>query len=386
MKNVRVFEGNNPSELYLEALWALQKKGKKLAPRGKEILELRPAIFGFQNPRAQVTFVKGRMVNPFFQLAESLWILAGRSDVYWLAAYNANMASFSDDGVNFNAPYGERLRYWNRNALSGVPDFDLDQINDVIQKLQDDPETRQAVALIYNPLYDNASVDTKDRPCNVSLFFKLRDGHLDLTVNNRSNDLHWGTFGANLAQFTTILNYVAAILDVEPGVYYQITDSLHIYTEDYGAKETDKIFSAYGVNKSALTEIIPKVTQFSFNGEPKFSGSARHSLEIFFSEIDPLINDVRTYSSAKAIDDALLIMADRLDDDYIYMAVQMMMIYRAHKLGQSDFVAQILECVYDCAWKISGMRFLYKRHKDNKRFIDQVAKYTGPVQKYIIGE
>ena len=97
-----VFNGENPSNLYVQALHALMSEGDKCSPRGKDILEVRPAIFEFTKPTNRVTFLKGRVINPFFQLAESLWILAGRSDVKWLSVYNKSIAQFSDDGEYFN--------------------------------------------------------------------------------------------------------------------------------------------------------------------------------------------------------------------------------------------------------------------------------------------
>lgn len=104
---VHVFSGDNPTQLYLDALISLLKEGDEVSPQGKPVKEIRPAIFEYKNADNKVTFLRGRTINPFFQLAEAMWILAGRSDVKWLTQYNRNMASFSDDGETFNAPYGE---------------------------------------------------------------------------------------------------------------------------------------------------------------------------------------------------------------------------------------------------------------------------------------
>ena len=95
--------GENPTKLYYDAVQELLKNGEECSPRGKLIKELRPVMIGFKNPYNRVTFLGSRRVNPFFQLAESLWIVSGRADVKWLTKFNNNMASFSDDGVWFNA-------------------------------------------------------------------------------------------------------------------------------------------------------------------------------------------------------------------------------------------------------------------------------------------
>ena len=70
-----------PTVMYFKALRDLVEIGDKVAPRGKLISELRPACFEFGNPYNRVTFLRGRRINPFFQIAESLWILSGRAEV-----------------------------------------------------------------------------------------------------------------------------------------------------------------------------------------------------------------------------------------------------------------------------------------------------------------
>src|SRR5690606_5131107 len=160
--------------------------------------------FAFTNPRNQVTFLRGRKINPFFQRAECLWILAGRSDVEWLLHYNKNMKMFSDNGIHFNAPYGERLRYWGKNDASNYIYNPIDQLCCVYGTLNVGTDTGQAVASIWDPLIDGFHYKGFERPCHMLLTFKLRINKVDLAVYNRSNDLVWGLQGANLGQFTTI--------------------------------------------------------------------------------------------------------------------------------------------------------------------------------------
>jgi hypothetical protein len=57
----------------------------------------------------RVLFDSVRDANPFFHFMEALWILAGRSDVEWLAQWLPSIADYSDDGVSFHGAYGMRL-------------------------------------------------------------------------------------------------------------------------------------------------------------------------------------------------------------------------------------------------------------------------------------
>ncbi|AGR46830.1 hypothetical protein SHANETTE_160 [Bacillus phage Shanette] len=372
-----IFTGNNPSQMYMDALFTLCLEGDVVRPRGKAVKEIRPVILEFTEPANRLTFLLGRVVNPFFQLAESTaWIMGGRSDVKWLLDYNASMEQFSDDGVFFNAPYGERLRHWNKSDANSFIMNPFDQLYDVYEKLKADPDTRQAVAVIYNPIFDHARNETKDRPCNLLLTFKIRKGKLDLTVMNRSNDLHWGTFGANLCQFATVLESMASWLEIPMGTYNQITDSLHIYLEDYGAKETDKVLGAYGLTSTTLVgRDVPQVQQFTFHNEPRMSSNFdefHDILEHFFEEIDPLFSLPGTYVNGNWSD--VLDNIHSIEDSYLRMSFFAMFAYRAHKRGSWNVMVDALDSMPNCSWKLSCLRFLYPKYKD---LLDFQALYEG---------
>lgn len=388
----KVFSGKAPSQLYMDALAELLDSGEECSPRGKKIKEIRPVIFEYLDPTKRVTFLKGRLINPFFQLAESFWIMCGRSDVKWLTDYNASIAQFSDDGVHFNAPYGERLRFWNKSDANNFILNPIDQLIDVYQKIKLDPDTRQAVAVIYNPLFDNVHNDTKDRPCNMILTFKLRNGKLDLTVFNRSNDLHWGVFGANLCQFATIQECMATWLGVGVGTYYQITDSLHIYLEDYGAAETNKILTAYDVTESDLLKWtrVPDVDEYYTKFEPRMSASNAefHSLsQRYFSHVERHINHaMNSYCTDKTAGSSWMqAITEIVDcpDEYWRMTFLAMAAYRAHKAGHIPQMLEALSCIPDCSWKFSCLRFLSSKYLDNADFRELYQHCEKEVVTYI---
>lgn len=199
-------------------------KYREVSPRGMRTLEADgPVITEYLDPMRRVLFSETRDANPFFHLFEALWILAGRDDVGFLSYFNARMKDYSDDGVKFNAPYGHRLR---NHPFVG------DQLHKVVDILKGDPDSRRAVATIWYP--DKDLRDSKDVPCNDMVMFKIRDGKLNMTVKNRSNDILWGAYGANAVQFAFILEYVASALGVPPGKYYQVSDSYHVYLDGPG--------------------------------------------------------------------------------------------------------------------------------------------------------
>lgn len=365
--------GENPTKLYYDAVQELLKNGEECSPRGKLIKELRPVMIGFQNPYNRVSFLGSRRVNPFFQLAESLWIVSGRADVRWLTKFNANMSNFSDDGVWFNAPYGERIRAWNKNALHGVIINPIDQMLDAYNKLLADKDTRQAVVVISNPMFDNYRYTVgekgKDIACNLIFTFKIRNDKLDITVFNRSNDAHWGLWGANLCQFSTIqevmLNWlknsgVDEFANLELGTYTQMTDSLHIYLDDYGAKCTTDVQKYYEDNP------VDEVNwDFTCADEPRMSlnkDGFNRFLQVYWEGIDGYIQDDNYLLSEGNQKDLLDMVYEAkgagVIDDYWMMAIHAMIAYRLVKMDRMVNALEVMSLIPACQWKVSMMYFL----------------------------
>lgn len=196
----------------------------------KEILDFKTTLL---NPYRRVVGGQMRNINIFFLLAEAMWIFTGRKDVRFLTLFNKKMADFSDDGVVFHAPYGFRLRNWgvrsedkfveeNMHAAQGY-----DQLADAIKIFEKNPNSRQVVMMIWNPDFD-LGMSSKDIPCNDCVMMKIRDGKLYTTIQNRSNDLHWG-LPTNIFQFGFISEVMANILGFKLGTQTHNSQSLHIY-------------------------------------------------------------------------------------------------------------------------------------------------------------
>jgi len=226
---MNVFHARNVNHALPLAIQAFkQHGGKALATpsRNGPTLEWgEPVTTVYDKPMERVLFDPLRDANPFFHLFESMWILAGRRDVRFLAHILPNIRNYSDDGERFHGAYGHRLR-------AGPA---RDQLAKVISLLRKDLTTRRAICAVWDPELD-LGTDSADLPCNDMLAFRARDGQLDLTVYNRSNDVIWGAYGANAVQFAFILEFVAASVGVPPGRYYQVSNSFHVYLNDQWEK------------------------------------------------------------------------------------------------------------------------------------------------------
>ena len=367
------YKNNNPTTLYYTILNKLSNCGDELAPRGRKIKELRPVSVEFANPYRRVSFLPTRRINPFFQMAESWAIVTGVNDAQWLSNFNKNMLSFSDDGKTFNAFYGERICAWGNNVSKDLiyPEA-LNQLEDAYKKFLVDKDTRQATVAIGNPTFDNYeyTVENKglDIACNLYITFKIRNNKLHTTVFNRSNDCHWGLFGANLAQFTTIAEVLCSWLrnsgkeefeNLTLGTYCQLTDSLHIYTEDYGSKITSEVLDYYKDN-----DFIEPVLNFEADKVIRMDSSLEEFnklKEYYWNVLDKeVINPEK--SCAKVVTD----INENVKDPYWNFVFKSMLIYRLVKKERlSEALNLMMTEIPDCEWKISMLYFLKNFVKKN---------------------
>jgi hypothetical protein len=178
-------------------------------------------------------FNSARDVNPFGTLYESLWMLAGRNDVAPLAYYTKQFLEYSDDGRTLNGAYGDRWRNTATRLEGGI-----DQLGWLTRHLRDNPNSRRAVLQMWNTRDDLLKIDeSKDVCCNLSVAIAVRDGAIDVTVFNRSNDLVWGLLGANYVTFCVLQEYLAARMGARVGRYHHVTNDLHVYDWNWKPEE-----------------------------------------------------------------------------------------------------------------------------------------------------
>jgi thymidylate synthase len=168
------------------------------APRGKPIRELIAASFTLTNPRNRLIDSPARNVNYGFAVGELCWYVRGDDDLATMLYYNKRMSQFSDDGKTINSAYGYRMfkDRWLGRRFTGMGHEieDKSQLDNIIQELVKDPDSRRAVMHINEPgdLYRAVMDGSKDVPCTMSIQLLIRDRKLHMHVLMRSNDVVWG--------------------------------------------------------------------------------------------------------------------------------------------------------------------------------------------------
>ncbi len=227
---MKILEVRNVNLAYRDGMSELLRRGEVEESRaGGVIVYPTPVTTIYHNPTERVLFDAQRNANPFFHLMECVWMLAGARDGRWLDRYVKDFSSrYAESGGDIHGAYGHR---WRKH-------FGVDQFRRVVEMMRTDPTTRRAVIGMWDPSVD-LGADVRDMPCNTQMFFRARRDHtmeqheLDVTVLCRSNDAVWGCWGANAVHMSMMAEVLAAMAGMRIGRYYQVSNNLHIYQEQY---------------------------------------------------------------------------------------------------------------------------------------------------------
>ncbi|MBR1369292.1 thymidylate synthase [Methanocalculus chunghsingensis] len=148
---------------------------------------------------------------------------ASRFRQAFLDCYAEDLISGSDSVFEYD--YHSRLFDWGQgNVVEGVA-VHADQIAYIVRKLTEEPATRRAVAVTWNPPVDE---ELDDCPCLQLIQCVQRDGLLDMKVVFRSNDM-LSAAGANMYALARLQEHIAGRAGLPVGAYTHISLVPHIY-------------------------------------------------------------------------------------------------------------------------------------------------------------
>ncbi len=235
-------------------------EGYECKPRGRVILEQRPLVLQLTDPRFYEICNPNRKLSKGLMIVEPLQLLAGESNPEQLVAVAPNYAQFLNEKSELDGAYPPRVSR---------------QMPYILDLLERDPETRQAVISIYGERDQHSS---KDVPCTETLQFFVRNCKLELLINMRSSDA-WLGVPYDLAQFCLLQLAVHAHLrksgkicnDLELGTFTLIAGSSHLYKRDL--EKAEQL-----IRESRLNDVQPK--EIEEYPEILFSESQMYAQEV----------------------------------------------------------------------------------------------------------
>lgn len=225
---MRLFEGRTANEAWSRAAAAFVGENvvREQASRAGPTYEILGAALTIRDPLERWVLARRPAMNPAFAIAETVWILAGRDDSALPNHWNPKLPEYAGHGERYHGAYGHRLRRR----------FGIDQLERAYLALRNNPDSRQVILQVWDPRIDLPDKEgrpvAEDIPCNVLCMLKVRSGRLEWTQVMRSNDLFLGV-PHNFVQFTVLQEVLAGWLGLEVGAYNHLSDSLHVYEDNF---------------------------------------------------------------------------------------------------------------------------------------------------------
>ena len=232
---VPYFSAVTLDDLMHKVLDAICEGGLRIHPTKGSARELNGVLLEITNPRARISRTETRG-KPFSCLGELFWYLSKTNDLHFIKYYIPAYKKFAD-GDRIYGGYGPRLFNWKcTNQLRTITDI-----------LRRNPDSRKAVIQLFDAI--DLLEPHKDIPCTSTLQFTLRERHLHLLANMRSNDVYLG-LPHDVFCFTMLQELVARSLSVDIGTYKHAVGSLHLYDDSVPAAQR---FLAEGWQSTQIT-------------------------------------------------------------------------------------------------------------------------------------
>lgn len=207
----------NMRDGYVAVVKAVAEHGERVSPRGQETREFQCATLIVEDPFDTLPTGVGRGLVPGIAAVESAQLLSGQSRPELTIAVSPTFKHFTEDNGIFHGAYGPRTANHH-------------QFHIVEKRLRNDPSSRQAVTMIWQPEFDTQE-SKRDYPCTLLYHFMIRKDRLIMETVMRSNDVILG-LGYDAFQHSRVQIAMASVLGVEPGEYRHHAMSLHLYERD----------------------------------------------------------------------------------------------------------------------------------------------------------
>lgn len=182
------------------------------------------SLFGAQmrfDLRAGFPAVTTKKLHMKSIIYELLWFLRGDTNVKWLQQHGVSIwDEWADAQGNLGRIYGAQWRNWRR------PDGTcLDQIQQVVNSLKNDPDSRRHIVSAWNP----GELEVMALPpCHAFFQFYVADQRLSCQLYQRSADLFLGV-PFNIASYAALTMMMAQVCHYQPGDFIHTLGDVHIY-------------------------------------------------------------------------------------------------------------------------------------------------------------
>ena len=217
---------------YLDLLKHVQTQGTKKSDRTGTGTK---SVFGYQmrfNLSEGFPLVTTKKIHVKSVIHELLWFLKGTTNIAYLQENGVRIWNeWADEKGDLGPVYGHQWRNWNSEGL--------DQIQDVINTLKTNPDSRRMLVSAWNPsVLPDTSVSFAENvannkaalpPCHAFFQFYVANNKLSCQLYQRSADVFLGV-PFNIASYALLTLMVAQVCGYEVGDFIHTFGDVHIYS------------------------------------------------------------------------------------------------------------------------------------------------------------
>ncbi len=217
------------------------------------------SVFGYQmrfNLRDGFPLLTTKKLHLRSIIHELLWFLKGETNIEYLHRNKVSIwDEWADQDGNLGPIYGYQWRRWPAGE-----DRQIDQINQVIRSIREDPDSRRHIVSAWNVgALDQMALP----PCHILFQFYVAGGRLSCQLYQRSADIFLGV-PFNIASYSLLLLMMARATDLEPGEFIQTLGDAHIYLNHLEQVKLQLTRKPRPLPRMQLNPAIRDLFQFSY--------------------------------------------------------------------------------------------------------------------------
>ena len=187
---------------------------------------------------------------------ELLWFIKGDTNISYLKENNVSIWNeWANEKGDLGPVYGKQWRRWES------PDGrKLDQLNDVINQIKKNPNSRRMVVSAWNPS-DVGSMALP--PCHCLFQFYVSNNKLSCQLYQRSADIFLGV-PFNIASYSILTHMIANVCELQLGDFIHTLGDAHIYRNHFDQANIQLSRNAQKLPNLYFREKFATINDFKF--------------------------------------------------------------------------------------------------------------------------
>ena len=228
------------------------------------------SIFGHQlrfNLADGFPLVTTKKVHLKSIIHELLWFLKGDTNIGYLKEHNVKIwDEWADENGNLGPVYGKQWRSW-----EGANGVEVDQVKDVIQQLNNNPDSRRIIISAWN-VVDLPKM--KLMPCHCLFQFYTAPSNspeggehprrrLSCQLYQRSADVFLGV-PFNIASYALLTMMIAQVCDMELGDFVHTFGDVHLYNNHFEQADLQLSRSPFPLPQMKINPAVKDIFDFKY--------------------------------------------------------------------------------------------------------------------------